>query len=182
MKLINAIGNTPLLALEKIRPSGQASIYAKAEFMNPSGSVKDRAAASMIQDGIRSGKLVTGKTILDATSGNTGIAYAMLGASLGFPVKLYLPANASTERKQLMRAYGAEIVETDPLEGSDGAYLAALAEYQKSPERYFYPDQYNNPANWLAHFNGTGKEIYGQTEGRVTHFVASTGTSGTLMG
>lgn len=182
MKLIQTIGNTPLLALERLSGSGKPVVYAKAEFMNPSGSVKDRAAANMVQEGIASGKLASGKTILDATSGNTGIAYAMLGASLGFKVKLFLPANASAERKQIMRAFGAEIVETDPLEGSDGAFLAALDEYRKDPDRYFYPDQYNNPANWKAHFDGTGREIFEQTSGRVTHFVASTGTSGTLMG
>ena len=182
MKLIQTIGNTPLLALERLSGSGKPVVYAKAEFLNPSGSVKDRAAANMIQEGIASGNLTSGKTILDATSGNTGIAYAMLGASLGFKVKLFLPANASAERKQVMRAFGAEIVETDPLEGSDGAYLAALDEYRKDPDRYFYPDQYNNPANWKAHFDGTGREIFEQTSGRVTHFVASTGTSGTLMG
>lgn len=182
MKLIQTIGNTPLLALDRLATSVRPAVYAKAEFMNPSGSVKDRAAANMIQDGLASGKLSEGKTILDATSGNTGIAYAMLGASLGFKVKLFLPANASAERKQIMRAFGAEIVETDPLEGADGAYLAALAEYEKSPGRYFYPDQYNNPANWQAHFNGTGLEIFRQTNAKVTHFVASTGTTGTLMG
>ena len=182
MKLIQTIGNTPLLALERLSGSGKPVVYAKAEFMNPSGSVKDRAAANMIQEGIASGNLTSGKTILDATSGNTGIAYAMLGASLGFKVKLFLPANASAERKQIMRAFGAEIIETDPLEGSDGAYLAALDEYRKDPDRYFYPDQYNNPANWQAHFNGTGREIFDQTKGRITHFVASTGTSGTLIG
>ena len=182
MKLIQTIGNTPLLALERLSGSGKPVVYAKAEFLNPSGSVKDRAAANMIQEGIASGNLTSGKTILDATSGNTGIACAMLGASLGFKVKLFLPANASAERKQVMRAFGAEIVETDPLEGSDGAYLAALDEYRKDPDRYFYPDQYNNPANWKAHFDGTGWEIFEQTSGRVTHFVASTGTSGTLMG
>ena len=182
MKLIQTIGNTPLLALERLSGSGKPVVYAKAEFMNPSGSVKDRAAANMIQEGIARGNLTSGKTILDATSGNTGIAYAMLGASLGVRVKLFLPANASVERKQVMRAFGAEIVETDPLEGSDGAYLAALDEYRKDPDSYFYPDQYNNPANWKAHFDGTGREIFEQTSGRVTHFVASTGTSGTLMG
>ena len=182
MDLIQTIGNTPLLALERLSDPGKPVVYAKAEFMNPSGSVKDRAAANMIREGIANGNLVSGKTILDATSGNTGIAYAMLGASLGFRVKLFLPANASAERKQIMRAFGAEIVETDSLEGSDGAYLAALDEYRKDPDRYFYPDQYNNPANWKAHFEGTGREIFEQTEGRVTHFVASTGTSGTLMG
>ena len=182
MKLIQAIGNTPLLALERLVKPGKTAIYAKAEFINPSGSVKDRAAASMISDGIASGNLTSGKTILDATSGNTGIAYAMLGASLGFRVKLFLPSNASVERKRIMHALGAEIVETDPLEGADGAYLAALAEYQRNPDNYFYPDQYNNPANWKAHFDGTGREIFEQTEGKVTHFVASTGTSGTLMG
>lgn len=182
MKLIQTIGNTPLLALDRLAASVKPAIYAKAEFMNPSGSVKDRAAANMIQDGLASGKLAEGKTILDATSGNTGIAYAMLGASLGFKVKLFLPANASAERKQIMRAFGAEIVETDPLEGTDGSYLAAQAEYEKFPDRYFYPDQYNNPANWQAHFNGTGLEIFRQTNAKVTHFVASTGTTGTLMG
>ncbi len=182
MNIIQAIGNTPLLFLDGIAPSGHAKIFAKAEFMNASGSVKDRAAAAMIQEGIANGKLTSGKTILDATSGNTGISYAMLGAALGFKVKLFLPTNASAERKQIMRALGAEIVETDPLDGSDGAYLAAVAEYDKDPERYFYPDQYNNPANWKAHFNGTGREIFEQTQGKVTHFIASTGTSGTLMG
>ncbi|MGN0918632.1 MAG: PLP-dependent cysteine synthase family protein [Oxalobacter sp.] len=182
MKLIQTIGNTPLLALDRLAASVKPAIYAKAEFMNPSGSIKDRAAANMIQDGLASGKLAEGKTILDATSGNTGIAYAMLGASLGFKVKLFLPANASAERKQIMRAFGAEIVETDPLEGTDGSYLAAQAAYEKFPDRYFYPDQYNNPANWQAHFNGTGLEIFRQTNAKVTHFVASTGTTGTLMG
>ncbi len=182
MNIIQTVGYTPLLSLDGMTSSKQPKILAKAEFMNVSGSVKDRAVAAMIQDGITRGKLTPGKTILDATSGNTGISYAMLGASLGFRVKLFLPANASAERKQIMLALGAEIVETDPLEGADGAYLAAVAEYEKHPDRYFYPDQYNNPANWQAHFNGTGREIFEQTQGKVTHFIASTGTSGTLMG
>ncbi|MCZ4064401.1 cysteine synthase family protein [Oxalobacter aliiformigenes] len=180
--IFRAVGNTPLLRLQNLAGTDQAAVYAKAEYLNPSGSGKDRAALSMIREGIESGKLSPEKTILDATSGNTGIAYAMLGAVLGYRVKLYMPANASIERKKVIRAYGAEIVETDPLEGSDGAYLGVLEEVRKDPDRYFYPDQYNNPANWLAHYNGTGREIFSQTSGRVTHFIAGMGTSGTLMG
>ncbi|MFP3091413.1 cysteine synthase family protein [Treponema sp. TIM-1] len=188
MKILDLVGNTPLLELSKIslaagksRPAG-VSLYAKAEFCNPSGSVKDRAAKAMLLEGIAQGKLGPGKTIIDATSGNTGIAYSMMGAALGFPVKVFLPANASTERKGIMRQYGAEIVETSPLEGSDGAYLAALQEAEAHPERYFYPNQYNNDANWKAHYQGTGPEIWEQTRGALTHFICGMGTSGTFMG
>ncbi|GHV06142.1 cysteine synthase [Campylobacterota bacterium] len=181
-ELLDLIGNTPLLQLKRIAPKGGAPIWAKAEFMNPSGSVKDRAAKAMILAGIERGDLCKGKTILDATSGNTGIAYAMIGAALGYPVKLYLPANASAERKSALRAYGAEIVETDPLEGSDGSYLIAQAEARERPDLYFYPDQYSSEANPQAHYDGTGVEIWEQTQGRVTHFAAITGTSGTFMG
>ncbi|MDR2051541.1 MAG: PLP-dependent cysteine synthase family protein [Deltaproteobacteria bacterium] len=181
-KITDLVGNTPLLELSRLGAGKGASLYAKAEFCNPSGSVKDRAAGAMLAKGLEEGKLKPGRTIMDATSGNTGIAYAMLGAALGFPVRLYLPANASAERKSIMRHYGAEVVETSPLEGSDGAYLAAKKEAEASPERYFYPDQYNNPANWRAHYHGTGAEIWEQTGGRVSHFICSLGTAGTFMG
>jgi cysteine synthase B len=188
MNILDAVGGTPLLELSRIslkegetRPRG-ISLYGKAEFLNPSGSVKDRAARAMILEAITNGKLVPGKTIIDATSGNTGIAYAMLGAALGFPVKLFLPANASAERKGIIRHYGAEIIETSPLEGSDGAYLAAKDEAQAHPERYFYPNQYNNDANWRAHYGTTGAEIWEQSGGRITHFICGMGTSGTFMG
>jgi cysteine synthase B len=163
------------------RPDG-LRLYGKAEFANPSGSVKDRAAKAMIFKAIEEGVLTAGKTIIDATSGNTGIAYAMVGAALGFPVTLFLPANASAERKGIIRHYGARIVETSPLEGSDGAYFAARKEVEAHPERYFYPDQYNNEANWLAHYRGTGWEIWEQTQGTVSHFICGMGTSGTFMG
>jgi cysteine synthase B len=181
MNILDMVGNTPLLELTKASQSGPA-ILAKAEFFNPSGSVKDRAAKAMILKGIEDGALAPGKTIIDATSGNTGIAYAMLGAVLGYHVKLYLPSNASAERKGIMSQYGAEIVETSPLESSDGAYLRAKEEAEKHPDKYFYPNQYNNDANWKAHYNGTGREIWEQSEGRVTHFICGMGTSGTFMG
>ncbi|MDR1612930.1 MAG: cysteine synthase family protein [Planctomycetota bacterium] len=182
MDLMDLIGNTPLIELSRISRKGGALLFAKAEFCNPSGSVKDRAAKAMIQEGLETGKLKPGKTIIDATSGNTGISYAMLGAAMGFPVRLYLPSNASVERKSIMRHYGAEIVETNPMEGSDGAYLAAKQEAEADPEAYFYPDQYNNKANWQAHYHGTGAEIWEQTGGRVSHFICGMGTSGTFMG
>jgi cysteine synthase B len=185
---MDLVGNTPLLELPKIslragkpRPAG-VSLYAKAEFCNPSGSVKDRAAKAMLLEGIAQGKLGPGKTIIDATSGNTGIAYSMMGAALGFPVKVFLPANASAERKGIMRQYGAEVLETSPLEGSDGAYLAAREAAEARPETYFYPDQYNNDANWKAHYRGTAPEIWEQTGGTLTHFICGMGTSGTFMG
>lgn len=180
---LDTVGNTPLLRLTKIdRETDGIEIYAKAEYFNPSGSVKDRAAKAMILDGIATGRLTKEKTIIDATSGNTGIAYAAIGAILGFKVTLCLPANATEERKKLMRLYGAEIIETSPLESSDGAYNECRRLVSENPEKYFYPDQYNNEANWKAHFNGTGLEIWEQTRHKVTHFVAGTGTSGTFMG
>jgi hypothetical protein len=157
-------------------------IHGKAEYFNPGGSVKDRPAFNMIRDGERSGKLDETKTLLDSTSGNTGIAYAMICAAKGYKVKLCLPANASHERKRILKAYGAEIVFTDPAEGSDGAIRKCREIFASDPDRYFYPDQYNNPANWQAHFETTGPEIISQTHGRITHFVTSLGTSGTFMG
>ena len=181
--LLSMIGNTPLIRMERIaRDLPGIEIYGKAEFFNPGGSVKDRAALNMILDGERTGKLTRDKIILDSTSGNTGIAYAMIGAYKGYKVKLCLPKNASMERKHVLAAYGAEMVLTDPGEGSDGAIRAVREIYQADRDRYFYPDQYNNPANWLAHYNGTALEILAQTDGRITHFVACMGTSGTFMG
>ncbi|AEF86311.1 cysteine synthase B (O-acetylserine sulfhydrylase B) (O-acetylserine (Thiol)-lyase B) (CSase B) [Treponema primitia ZAS-2] len=183
MNILDLVGNTPLLELKKIsQDMSGVTLFVKAEFCNPSGSVKDRAAKGMILEGLETGKLVPGKTIIDATSGNTGIAYAMIGAALGYPVTIYLPANASSERKRILRNYGAEIVETSPLESSDGAFLAAKEAAAKDPERYFFPNQYNNDANWRAHYNSTGSEIWEQTGGRVTHFITGLGTSGTFMG
>lgn len=181
------IGRTPLLHLRHVAgarvgvPAG-VEVHAKAEHLNPSGSVKDRAAVAMILEGQRSGALAPGQTILDATSGNTGIAYAMIGAALGYPVTVCLPANASAERKRILRIYGCEIIDTDPLAGTDGAQLEARRLVSRHPDRYFYPDQYNNPANWQAHFEHTGPEIWSQTGGRVTHFIAGLGTSGTFIG
>jgi cysteine synthase B len=178
------VGHTPLLRLRLLDtdlPPG-VQIFAKAEHLNPGGSVKDRAALSMILEGERSGKLKPGMTIIDATSGNTGIAYAMIGASRGYPVKVCLPKNASSGRKRILRSYGVEIVETDPLLLTDGAQLIARELFAENPERYFYPDQYNNDANWLAHYETTANEIWEQTEGRVTHFVTGLGTSGTFVG
>jgi len=181
--VLNQIGNTPLLRLAKLDADFPGiEIHAKAEFFNPGGSVKDRAALNMILDGERTGRLSHGRVILDATSGNTGIAYAMIGAIKGYKVKLCLPANASHERKQILQAYGAEMVFSDPGEGSDGAIRLCRQVYEENPAAYFYPDQYNNPANWKAHYNGTAPEILAQTDGRITHFVASMGTSGTFMG
>jgi S-sulfo-L-cysteine synthase (O-acetyl-L-serine-dependent) len=179
--LLARIGNTPLLEIP-LAGAGDVRVLGKAEFLNPGGSVKDRPALNMILEGERSGELVPGKTILDSTSGNTGIAYAMIAAAKGYRVKLCLPANASPERKQILMAYGATIVLTDPGEGSDGAIRVCQRIYEQSPEMYFYPDQYNNPANWQAHFASTGVEIIDQTEGSVTHFVAALGTSGTFTG
>jgi cysteine synthase B len=177
------IGNTPLLRLARIDADLPGiEIYAKAEYFNPGGSVKDRPALNMILDGEVTGRLTPARTILDATSGNTGIAYAMIGAARGYKVKLCLPANASPERKHILTAYGAELVLTDPGQATDGAILKCRELYAAQPDRYFYPDQYSNPANWRAHFESTGAEIIEQTRGRITHFVAGLGTSGTFMG
>ncbi len=181
--LLDRIGNTPLLRLERV---GQeflnVEFCAKAEWFNPGGSVKDRPALSMIQAGLASGALRTGKTIIDATSGNTGIAYAMIGAALGFPVKLCLPDSASHERKRILAALGAELVITAGDEGTDGAIRKVHEIVEQNPEKYFYPDQYSNPANWQAHYCTTANEVWQQTSGRVTHFVAALGTSGTFVG
>lgn len=177
------IGNTPLVRLRSVEALAPGrEIYAKAEFFNPGGSVKDRPALNMILDGERSGKLTPGKIILDATSGNTGIAYGMIGAAKGYQVRLCLPRNASPERKKILRAYGVDVVLTNPAEQSDGAIRMAKKLYEETPELFFYPDQYSNPANWGAHFKSTGPEILAQTDGRVTHFVAGMGTTGTMMG
>ena len=178
------IGRTPLVRLahfEREVPEG-VELYGKAEWQNPGGSVKDRAAARMILDGEASGKLRPGKIIIDATSGNTGIAYAMVGAARGYKVRLCLPENASPERKLILRALGAELVLTSPLEGTDGAIREARRLYAADPDTYFYPDQYNNEANWRAHYDTTAVEIIEQTSGRLTHFVAGLGTSGTFVG
>jgi S-sulfo-L-cysteine synthase (O-acetyl-L-serine-dependent) len=179
-----AIGNTPLIRLRNVTkhlPAG-IEVYAKAENMNPGGSVKDRAALAMIIAGERSGKLTRDKTILDATSGNTGIAYAMIGAARGYRVTLALPKNASPARKRILKLHGAEIIETDRLGGTDGAQMVARELIEKYPDKYFYPDQYNNPANWQAHYSTTAPEIWWQTHGRVTHFIAGLGTTGTFVG
>jgi len=181
--LLATVGNTPLVRLEKIPLEFPGvEIFAKAEYFNPGGSVKDRAALNMVLDGERSGKLNHSRTILDSTSGNTGIAYAMIGANRGYKVKLVLPGNASEERKRILKAYGAEMVFSDPAEGSDGAIRVVRKLYMKDPDRYFYPDQYNNSANWKAHFEHTAPEIIKQTGARLTHFVPAMGTSGTFTG
>jgi S-sulfo-L-cysteine synthase (O-acetyl-L-serine-dependent) len=181
--LLDLIGNTPLLRLRKFEAGlNGVELYGKAEWFNPGGSVKDRPAASMVREGLKSGALRPGKTLLDATSGNTGIAYAMIGAAEGFPVKLCVPSNVTIERKRLLHAYGAELIFTDPMDGSDGAIREARRQVAANPDHYFYPDQYNNDANWRSHYEGTGPEILAQTGGRITHFVAGLGTSGTFMG
>jgi len=179
--LLDRIGNTPLLEIRLASREG-VQVLAKAEFFNPGGSVKDRPALNMIRRGEETGELVPGKILLDSTSGNTGIAYAMICSAKGYRVKLCLPANASPERKQILRAYGAELVLTDPAEGSDGAFRVCQRIYGEDPHVYFYPDQYSNPANWQAHFNTTAPEIIEQTGGKVTHFVAALGTTGTFTG
>jgi len=181
--ILEQVGHTPLLRLEHVTAKlSNVEVYAKAEWFNPGGSVKDRPALNMIVQGERIGALRPGKTILDATSGNTGIAYAMIAAAKGYPVRLCLPANASVERKRILKAYGAELEITPAEEGSDGAIRRAREIYQADADRYFYPDQYGNPANWQAHYQTTGLEIWEQTRGRVTHFVAGLGTSGTFVG
>tara|TARA_B100001250_G_C19816948_1_gene799020 strand:- start:3742 stop:4728 length:987 start_codon:yes stop_codon:yes gene_type:complete len=182
VSIVEQIGNTPLLKIKDSDIPDGVEVYAKLEYFNPGGSVKDRPAKRMIEDGEREGLLVKGKTILDSTSGNTGIAYAMIGAAKGYSVKLAMPSNVSRERKAILAAYGAEVVYTDPGELSDGAILEARRLLEAAPELYFKPDQYNNPSNWKAHLDTTAPEIWEQTGGRVTHFVASIGTSGTVMG
>lgn len=183
VSLLNQIGNTALIRLERVgREFPNVEFYAKAEWCNPGGSVKDRPALSMIQAGIASGALKPGKTIIDATSGNTGIAYAMIGAAMGYPVKLCLPDSASHERKRILAAYGAELVITPGDEGTDGAIRKVHEIVAAEPYKYFYADQYSNPANWQAHYRTTANEIWEQTSGRITHFVAGLGTSGTFVG
>jgi cysteine synthase B len=182
--VVRAIGDTPLIRIRNLAAdvSPLVSVFAKAEFVNPGGSVKDRPAWAMIRDGLESGRLNRDRTLLDATSGNTGIAYAMIGASVGFRVKLAIPANASPQRKRLLEAFGAELILTDPVEGTDGARTLVADLAKQAPGRYFYPDQYNNDANWIAHFETTGAEILDQTHRQVTHFVAALGTTGTFTG
>jgi S-sulfo-L-cysteine synthase (O-acetyl-L-serine-dependent) len=180
---LDRVGNTPLLRLERVaRDLPNIQLLVKAEWMNPGGSVKDRAASNIVTEARAAGHLGPGKILLDSTSGNTGIAYAMIGAAQGFPVTLCMPENASPERKHILRAYGANIVYTDPADGSDGAIRKARELYAAEPEKYFYADQYSNDANWRAHYLGTANEIWQQTERRITHFVAMLGTSGTFVG
>lgn len=181
--ILSRIGNTPLLRLSRIGSECPGvDILAKAEWFNPGGSVKDRPALNMVLEGERTGKLTEDKVLLDATSGNTGIAYAMIGAVKGFGVCLAMPDNVTPERKRIVTAYGAKLILTNPREGSDGAIRMARKLYAESPEKYFYPDQYSNPANWQAHYHTTGKEIFEQTRQAITHYVAGLGTSGTFMG
>jgi S-sulfo-L-cysteine synthase (O-acetyl-L-serine-dependent) len=182
-RTLELIGNTPLLRLQRLtRDLPGIELLGKAEWYNPGGSVKDRAASNIVAQGRASGKFGPGKTLLDSTSGNTGIAYAMIAAAEGFPVTLCMPENVSVERKRILHAYGANIIYTDPADGSDGAIRVARELFAKDPEQYFYADQYSNDANWQAHYHGTANEIWQQTEGRVTHFVSMMGTSGTFVG
>jgi cysteine synthase B len=181
--ILQLVGRTPLLRIRHFEDRyPDLEVYAKAEWFNPGGSVKDRPALAMVEDGERRGALTRDKELIDSTSGNTGVAYALVGAAKGYRVKLVMPANVSEERKQLVTAFGAEIVFSDSMEGSDGAIRLCHQLVAENPDRYFYPDQYNNPANPLAHYNGTGVEILEQTEGRITHFVAGLGTTGTFGG
>ena len=182
-RTVDRIGNTPLLRLSRIAADlPGVELLGKAEWLNPGGSIKDRAAANIVAQAQASGKLTSGKILLDSTSGNTGIAYAMIGAAQGFPVTLCMPENVSVERKRILQAYGANILYTDPADGSDGAIRVARDLAAKHPDTYYYADQYSNDANWQAHYHGTANEIWQQTEGRITHFVAMLGTSGTFMG
>ena len=182
--VVDDIGQTPLLRLDRVAADlpETVAVYAKAEHLNPSGSVKDRPARRMIQEGRESGAFRRDQTLIDATSGNTGIAYAMIGAAKGLDVTLALPENASAERKKVLRAYGADLILTDPMAGTDGAQRRVKEIVAAHPDRYFHPDQYNNDANWRAHYDGTGTEILEQTDGRVSHFVTGLGTTGTFMG
>ncbi len=182
-RLLDQIGNTPLVRLDRLTAGLPGiEIHAKLEFFNPGGSVKDRPALNMILDGERTGKMAPGRILIDATSGNTGIAYAMICAAKGYRARLCLPSNASPERKQILKALGAELELTDAAEGADGAIRRVREMYKENPDAYFYPDQYNNPANWKSHYISTGLEILNQTSGAVTHFVALMGTSGTFVG
>lgn len=181
--ILDAIGNTPLLKLKKVTSHvPDVEVYIKLEFMNPGGSVKDRPALRMIQDAIKDGRLTTDKILIDATSGNTGVAYSMIGAAMGYRVQLVLPKNASKARKDITQAYGAELIYSSPMEGSDGAIRLVRKTVEEDPDRYFYADQYRNPSNPLAHYYGTGQEILDAVGDRITHFVAALGTSGTAMG
>lgn len=180
--IVDLIGGTPLIRLANLEPRPGVEIWAKAEFMNPGGSVKDRAAYQMVKDGIASGQLGPGRTLVDSTSGNTGVAYSLVGAALGFKVALVMPENVSAARKQITQAYGTEIIFSSPMEGSDGAIRLVRELVAKHPDKYFYPDQYSNESNPKAHYLGTGVEILQQTGGRVTHFCAGIGTTGTVMG
>jgi len=183
VRSMERVGHTPLVRLARIAGDVPGiELLGKAEWINPGGSVKDRAASNIVAEARRSGKFAPGKILLDATSGNTGIAFAMIGAAEGFDVTLCMPENVSVERKRILRAYGANIIYTDPADGSDGAIRAARETYAQEPEKYFYADQYSNPANWQAHYHGTANEIWQQTEGRITHFVSMMGTSGTFVG
>ncbi|HEX6836593.1 MAG TPA: cysteine synthase family protein [Polyangia bacterium] len=180
--IVDLIGGTPLIRLGKLEPRPGVEIWAKAEFCNPGGSVKDRAALQMVKDGVASGALTRDKIIIDSTSGNTGVAYSMVGAALGYRVALVMPANVSAARKQISASYGTEIIFSSELEGSDGAIQLVRRLVAANPDKYFYPDQYSNDSNPRAHYLGTGREIWEQTQGRVTHFVAGIGTTGTIMG
>jgi cysteine synthase B len=183
LSLLSFVGNTPLVEIRQLAKNfKKIQIFAKAEWLNPGGSVKDRAALRIIEDGEKAGELTKDKIILDSTSGNTGIAYAMIGAIKGYKVELVVPENISEERKKALEAYGVKLIFTDPLLGSDGALIEAKRIYRANPQKYFFADQYNNPSNWKAHYETTGLEIIHQTEGRLTHFVAGVGTGGTLMG
>ena len=183
LSALDRVGNTPLLRLDRIAHDlAGVAVLGKAEWYNPGGSVKDRAASRIIAEALRNGLLTPGKMLLDSTSGNTGIAYAMIGAARGIPVTLCMPENVSLERKRILQAYGANIIYTDPSEGSDGAIRMARELYAKHPDLYYYADQYSNDANWQAHYHGTANEIWQQTEGRITHFVSMLGTSGTFVG
>jgi cysteine synthase B len=182
-RITDLVGETPIVRLHAFeRDTPGVELWAKCEFFNPGGSVKDRAALQMIRDAMRDGRLTPGKTIIDSTSGNTGVAYSLIGRALGYPVTLVMPGNVSWARQKITRAFGTELVFSDPMEGSDGAIVLCRKLVAENPDVYFYPDQYSNPSNWLAHYNTTGREIWEQTEGRVTHFVTGIGTSGTVMG
>jgi S-sulfo-L-cysteine synthase (O-acetyl-L-serine-dependent) len=182
-RITDLIGDTPIVRLRAFdKDTPGVELWAKCEFLNPGGSVKDRAAYQMIRDAIRLGKLAPGQEIIDSTSGNTGVAYSLIGGALGYPVTLVMPGNVSWARRKITHAFGTKLVFSDPMEGSDGAIILCRKMVAESPGRYFYPDQYSNPSNPLAHYNTTGREIWEQTDGRVTHFVTGIGTTGTVMG